>query len=65
MNMVPWQVSPILFTVAKVIDVFADMAPFAGQPEQPLLHGVSAILQIVTVYLISKGVILAASKVRR
>jgi len=59
MNMAPWQVSPILFAIAKVIDFVADMAPFAGQSEQPLLHGVSAFLQIVTIYLISKGIILA------
>jgi len=65
MNMAPWQLSPILFTVAKVMDVFADMAPFAGQPEQPLLHGVSAILQIVTIYLVAKGIILATRVHRR
>jgi hypothetical protein len=63
--MAPWQVSPILFTVAKVIDVFADMTPFAGKPEQPLLHGVSSILQIVTIYLVAKGIILAARLHRR
>jgi hypothetical protein len=59
MNMAPWQLSPILFAAAKVIDFIADMAPFAGQPEQPLLHGVSAFLQVVTIYLVAKGIILA------
>ena len=65
MNMAPWQVSPILFAAAKVIDFIADMAPFEGQPEQPLLHGVSAILQVVTIYLVAKGVILATRVHRR
>jgi len=59
MNMAPWQLSPILFAAAKVIDFIADMAPFAGQSEQPLLHGVSAFLQVVTIYLVAKGIILA------
>ena len=59
MNMAPWQLSPILFAAAKVIDFIADMAPFEGQLEQPLLHGVSAFLQVVTIYLVAKGIILA------
>jgi hypothetical protein len=50
--------------MAKVVDFVADMAPFAGAPEQPLFHGVSAIVQVVTIYLIAKGVILAV-KTRR
>jgi hypothetical protein len=65
MNMAPWQVSPILFAAAKVIDFIADIAPFAGQPEQPLLHGVSAFLQVVTIYLVAKGIILATRIHRR
>jgi len=65
MNMAPWQLSPILFMIAKILDVFADMPPFAGQPEQPLLHGISSILQVVTIYLISKGVILAVRGSKR
>jgi len=65
MNMAPWQLSPILFAAAKVIDFIADMAPFAGQPEQPLLHGVSAFLQVVTIYLVAKGIILATRMHKR
>jgi hypothetical protein len=62
--MAPWQVSPILFAIAKVVDFVADMEPIAGTPEQPLMHGISAIVQVVTIYLIAKGIILA-SKARR
>jgi len=58
--MAPWQISPILFAIAKVLDVIADIEPFAGTSEQPLFHGVSAIIQVVTIYLIAKGIILAA-----
>jgi len=51
------KLSPILFAIAKIIDFVADMEPIAGTPEQPLLHGVSAFIQVVTIYLMTKGII--------
>ncbi|MEM2261235.1 MAG: hypothetical protein QXK24_02160 [Ignisphaera sp.] len=54
-----YKVSPILFAVAKFIFLIAD---FAEEPEQSFLKGLSAFLEVITIYLIAKGVILRLRK---
>ncbi len=51
----PWKVSPLLFLIAKILLFFSDAI---AEPESSLLKGIAAFLEVLTVYLISKGIIL-------
>jgi hypothetical protein len=51
----PYRISPFLFAVAKIL---AFVSGYVGEPESSLLKGVAAFLEVVTGYLLAKGVIL-------
>lgn len=53
------KISPVLFAIAKVLLYVSDVI---GEPEKSLFKGIAAFLEVLTIYLVAKGVILGLRK---
>lgn len=51
------QISVILYVIAAVIGFLAGVAPFVNTPYQSFLSGLSAFIQIVTIFLLALNII--------
>jgi hypothetical protein len=51
----PYKLSPVLFAAAKVLYF---VSGYVAEPESSLFKGIAAFLEVVTVYLLAKGIIL-------
>jgi hypothetical protein len=50
-----YKLSPVLFAAAKVLYF---VSGYVAEPESSLFKGVAAFLEVITVYLLAKGIIL-------
>jgi hypothetical protein len=51
----PYKLSPVLFAAAKVLYF---VSGYVAEPESSLFKGIAAFLEVVTVYLLAKGIIM-------